>query len=259
MSTVILLEWSVSMFEPVINWDLSSSVQLERISQLSVARNLSVGVSGLYLGVPPTRSINLPTRLDIAATAIKAIAGKAAHSLNAEFASVHAEAITFATFDSTVSNVSTNYSEFHASIVSAINANPPGKVSYVAMLQWLKSKLSNVRGPVNIILFGSSAKNLTATQEFINLDPDFVAELLPLPVDSSIFFVTIARGTFDSSPAADFYRPLLDLCKCYGEILECSESAVENLATSLYQPFFASLKFGAICGKVQLIPRYSAS
>ncbi|OQV13469.1 hypothetical protein BV898_12321 [Hypsibius exemplaris] len=270
MSTIIVIEWSLPMCQPVLTWDPTSGKQIECITPSS--RSLTASVANLSLIPPHPRPATPPTCLDFAMTAVKYLAGKASASPAIVNGGLHSEPVTFATFDHAgLQHISATYEEFRDKLFAAATAAPPTRSSYLAMLQGVQSVLGSVKTPANVVVFASTLAT-AATQEVAMTAPVVRSQLLPLLSDSALFLVPVGRGTVDDNGSLDFFRGLIAMNAGHGELcwetqrnegdddsayrfdLSRLEVATNKLSQLMYRTFTATLSFGELSGRFQLIP-----
>ncbi|XP_055334683.1 integrator complex subunit 14-like [Paramacrobiotus metropolitanus] len=255
MSTIILTEWSLAMFEPVLDWN-PSFPNLERATQNFAARTLSGGVSSMSLNETTSRLLSQPTRLDIALTGVKSLSNKILRLTGGSSNGPNTETLIFATFDSSqqLGNPVGQYQEFYEKLCNGINSSPPSKISYVSMIQLLRAVVPSVKSPAVAVIFVPSNRNVVAVNEFLDLSTEARDALLPLPNGCSLIFVLVPRGNPDPLSSMDFFKTLVALNNSHGQICVCDEMSIDKFSSSLYEPFFASLKLGSISGRIQLHP-----
>jgi hypothetical protein len=219
MSSLILVEWSLCMFQPVLTWDANVGKQVERITQSS--RTLTGAVANLSItGQRPNQP---PSCLDLAMTAIQQLTAKAALYPAIVNGSLQSEPMTFAAFDhSGLQQVSGSYEEFREKLSTACATFPPTKSSFISMLRTVQHMLSTLKTPTNVVVFTSAAATL-ASHEVATATPDVRRSLLPLGQDSSLFIVPIGRGSVEDNSSLDFFSSLIAMNGSHGCV--CWETA----------------------------------
>ncbi|GAU88114.1 hypothetical protein RvY_00869 [Ramazzottius varieornatus] len=266
MSSIILTEWSISMCESLLNWDDSSSKQVDRLSQLQNIKSLQR---------QPQSSIP-PSRLDLALHATRCLAEKSLRYPSIVNGSLQSESITYATFGSAgLQNVSSRYEDFRDGIALATASQPFTKASYVSLFSSLQMLLKTVKTSAYVVVFCSTTGSASAISEFRSLTSEQRLALLPLP-NADLQIVPIGKGSVEDFEALDFFQELItlndgegrsssklnwspnfvkrkSLQKSYFDLINF-DLAIDAMAKLLYRPFSATLFLGELSGRVQLVP-----
>lgn len=243
MSALVVLEWSLAMFESVEKEFSYLPDPLECVCQFHPALNSDSRRNS-------TGSVS-PTRLDIALAAIKMFAHVSSNSpLDGTSFTVHGSEGFFI--------FATNVTELRERIISAFSTNPPSKFSFPNLLQNLNTYLGPQKNPVDVIIFCSSSRNLRSSHEFRNLAPSERSKILPLPNESSLNIVAIGASSF-SPIDLDFFKEIIGYNFSSGSIYELTEEnsldlVISKVKSDLFQPFIMTMKFGQLSGRVRLNP-----